>query len=209
MTGKDALLIVDLQNDFCPGGALAVPEGDRVVPVLNEYIAHFERRGLPVFASRDWHPVETRHFEASGGPWPPHCVAGSEGADFHPELELPPSATVVSKGTDPADDGYSAFEGETEGGASLAAALERQGVERLFVGGLATDYCVQSSVLDAAGRGLRPVLLLDAIRGIDVEPGDQARALDEMLRAGAATVTLETLGPTLDERANEGPAERG
>lgn len=200
MAARDALLVVDVQNDFCPGGALAVPEGDRVVPVLNEYVERFRDRGLPVFASRDWHPEVTRHFEAWGGPWPPHCVAGTEGAAFHPRLELPGDATVVSKGTDPEDDGYSAFEAATPAGESLEAALERLGVERLFVGGLATDYCVRASVLDAAGRGLQPVLLLDAVKGIDVEAGDQARALDEMLRAGATTATLDTVDDMLPER---------
>lgn len=196
---EDALLIVDVQTDFCPGGALAVPGGDRVVPVLNRYLAAFERRGLPVFASRDWHPAETRHFEAGGGPWPPHCVAGTAGAAFHPDLALPETAVVVSKGTDPEDDGYSAFEAKTPDGTVLEDALRRRGVGRLFVGGLATDYCVRATVLDAAARGFRPVLLLDAIRGIDVEPGDQARALDAMLRAGATPATLESYESELSE----------
>lgn len=199
MAKGDALLIVDVQNDFCPGGALPVPEGDRVVPVLNEYIGRFRAEGLPVYASRDWHPERTRHFEAQGGPWPPHCVAGTAGAAFHPDLELPEEAVVVSTGTGPEDDGYSAFEGETEEGVRLAEAMRRAGVRRLFVGGLATDYCVRASVLAAAMAGLDPVLLLDAMRGIDVEPGDQARALDEMLRAGAMTATLETIDLELEE----------
>lgn len=193
MAGGDALLIVDVQNDFCPGGSLAVPGGDRVVPVLNRYVAAFAARGLPVYASRDWHPASTRHFESGGGPWPAHCVAGTEGAAFHPDLALPPDATVVSKGADPVDDGYSAFEAEGGDGRPLAEALEERGVRRLFVGGLATDYCVRASVLDAARRGLQPVLLLDAIAGIDVKAGDQAAALDEMIRAGATTATLRTI----------------
>lgn len=198
MASSDALLVVDVQRDFCPGGALPVPEGDAVVPVVNRYVERFRERGLPVFASRDWHPEETRHFEAWGGPWPPHCVAETDGAVFHPDLELPDSAVVVSKGTDPADDGYSAFEAETESGEALEPALREAGAGRLFVAGLATDYCVRATVLDAAARGLQPVLLLDAIRGIDVERGDEARALDAMIRAGAATATLETLDETLD-----------
>jgi nicotinamidase/pyrazinamidase len=200
MAEGDALLVVDVQNDFCPGGALAVPDGDRVVPTLNDYVRLFRARGLPVFASRDWHPRESSHFRSGGGPWPPHCVAGSEGAAFHPDLELGADAEVVSKGTDPTDDGYSAFEAKTEGGESLPAVLESRGVKRLFVGGLATDYCVRASVLDAASRGLSPVLLLDAIRGIDVEEGDQARSLDEMLRAGTRTATLRTIEEELDDR---------
>ena len=199
MAERDALLIVDVQNDFCPGGALPVPEGDRVVPVLNRYVERFRDRGLPIYASRDWHPRETRHFRSGGGQWPPHCVAGTRGAEFHAGLELGTGVDVVSKGIDPADDGYSAFEAETESGQSLPDSLEARGIGRLFVGGLATDYCVRASVLDAAARGLRPVLLLDAIRGIDVEEGDQARAIDEMLRAGARTATLQTIEDELEE----------
>ena len=200
MAEGDALLIVDVQNDFCPGGALAVPEGDRVVPVLNDYIETFRARGLPVFASRDWHPEETRHFEAGGGPWPPHCVAGTKGAGFHLDLALEGEAVVVSKGTSPTDDGYSAFEAKSEEGRGLEESLRERGVRRLFVGGLATDYCVRASVLDAARQGFRPVLLLDAIRGIDVREGDQAAALDEMIRAGAGTATLRSIERELEER---------
>lgn len=201
MARTSALLIVDVQNDFCPGGALAVPEGDRVVPVLNRYIRRFRELGLPVLASRDWHPEETRHFRELGGPWPPHCVRGTEGAELHPDLELPADATVVSKGTDPADDGYSAFEAEAPDGADLETTLREAGVERLFIGGLATDYCVRATVLDAAERGFRPVVLEDAVRGIDLEEGDVARALDEMGRAGATTATLETLEQELEDGA--------
>lgn len=199
MATGDALLIVDVQNDFCPGGSLAVPEGDRVVPVLNSYIQAFRERDLPVYASRDWHPAETSHFMVGGGPWPPHCVAGTEGAELHPDLSLPPGATVMSKGTDPTDDGYSAFEAESDDGHGLAESLRGQGVDRLFIGGLATDYCVRATVLDAARAGFRPVLLLDAVRGIDVQEGDQAAALDEMLRAGARTATLRSVDEDLDE----------
>lgn len=204
MATGDALLIVDVQNDFCPGGSLAVPEGDRVVPVLNGYVRAFRQRELPVFASRDWHPPETRHFEAGGGPWPPHCVAGTAGAELHPDLSLPADATVVSKGTDPTDDGYSAFEAESEEGRGLAESLRERGVRRLFIGGLATDYCVRASVLDAVRSGFEPVLLLDAVRGIDVEPGDQAAALDEMVRAGARTATLRTVEGDLDGKGAGG-----
>lgn len=198
MATGDALLIVDVQNDFCPGGALAVPEGDRVVPVLNGYIQAFRERDLPIYASRDWHPAETSHFKAGGGPWPPHCVAGTGGAELHPDLSLPPGTTVISKGTAPTDDGYSAFEAESDDGRGLAESLRERGIGRLFVGGLATDYCVRASVLDAARAGFRPVLLLDAVRGIDVHEGDQAAALDEMVRAGARTATLRSVETDLD-----------
>lgn len=193
---KHALLIVDVQNDFCPGGALAVPEGDEVVPVLNRYI---ERLGAPVFASRDWHPTETRHFRERGGPWPPHCVRETAGAAFHPRLKLPADAVVVTKGTDPTDDGYSAFEGVDRSGVPLGVALGEKGVQKLFVGGLATEYCVRASVLDALKQGFDVVLLTDAIRGIDVKPGDTARALAEMRDAGAGTATLDTIDSELSE----------
>lgn len=190
---ENALLLVDVQNDFLPGGALAVPGGDRVLPVINAYIERFLRDGLPIFASRDWHPPETRHFQASGGPWPPHCVQATAGAAFPADLRLPASATVVTKGTDPIDDGYSAFEARDADGRLLPERLRAEGVERLYVAGLATDYCVRASVLDALKRGVDAVLLLDAVRGIDLEEGDVARALDAMLRAGARTATLATL----------------
>lgn len=190
---ENALLVVDVQNDFLPGGALAVPGGDRVLPAINACIERFERAGLPVFASRDWHPSETRHFQSGGGPWPPHCVQHTPGAAFHADLRLPPSATIVTKGTDPVDDGYSAFEARAADGRSLPERLRAAGVERLYVAGLATDYCVRATVLDALKHDIDTVLLLDAMRGIDVEEGDVARALDTMLRAGARTATLATL----------------
>ena len=192
-----ALLLVDVQNDFCPGGALAVPEGDRVVPVLNEYVQRFERGGDPVFASRDWHPQVTKHFKDEGGPWPPHCVANTQGAAFHPRLNLPVKASVVTKGTDPTDHGYSAFEAADAQGRSLGEVFQASKISALYVGGLATEYCVRASVLDGLKQGLDVVVLLDAVRGIDVQDGDVARALDEMIRAGARTATLATIDQEL------------
>jgi nicotinamidase/pyrazinamidase len=193
-----ALLIVDVQNDFCPGGALAVPEGDQVVPVLNQYADRFASSGLPVFLSRDWHPPVTRHFKDQGGPWPPHCIADSAGAGFHPSLKLPSRATVLTKGTDPEDHGYSAFEAADPSGRGLNDVLKSSGVASLYVGGLATEYCVRASVMDGLKNGLDVVVLLDAVRGIDVESGDVARALDEMLRAGARTATIATIDQELE-----------
>jgi nicotinamidase/pyrazinamidase len=190
MTEGDALLIVDVQNDFCPGGALAVPGGDRVAGTMTEYAHRFRDAGLPVYASRDWHPAETQHFKAWGGPWPPHCVQGTQGAAFHPALHLPEGAIVVSKGDDFRGDSYSAFLAHDDAGTSLADLLHRNGIRRLFVGGLATDYCVRASVLDASRNGFDVVLLEDAIGGIDVQPGDVHRALAEMQAAGASTATL-------------------
>jgi nicotinamidase/pyrazinamidase len=184
---KDALLIVDVQNDFCPGGALEVRDGDRVVPVLNRYIEEFRANGLPVIATRDWHPEQTKHFKLLGGPWPPHCVQGTRGAEFHPDLRLPPDAIVVSKGTTSEEGGYSGFDGADASGVPLETLLRQLGVERLFVGGLATDYCVKQTVLDALRRGFKVVLLAAAVRGVDLSPGDSERAVKEMVAAGAST----------------------
>ena len=195
---EKALLIVDVQNDFCPGGALAVPEGDTVVPILNEYARKFAADAYPVFASRDSHPEVTKHFRAQGGPWPPHCVAGTQGAAFHPELKLPDHASVLTKGTNPTDDGYSAFEAVDDDGRGLGDVLRKGDVASLYVGGLATEYCVRASVMDGLENGLDVVVLLDAVRGIDVKPGVVARALDEMLRAGARTATLATIDQELE-----------
>jgi len=188
---SEALLVVDVQNDFCPGGALAVPEGDVVVPALNDYIARALAAGIAVYASRDWHPPTTRHFAAYGGPWPVHCVQGTAGAALHPALHLPPGTPIVTKGTGAEDAGYSMFEGALDDGRLLAAALRARGVTRVHVGGLATDYCVRATVLDALRLGFAARVLVDAVRGVNVTPGDDRRALDEM---GAAGAQFETLG---------------
>ncbi len=182
----DALVIVDVQNDFLPGGALAVPHGDEVVPVLNRWIERFTARGLPVIATRDWHPPDHCSFQARGGPWPPHCVAGTEGAAFAPGLRLPPDALVISKATEPDREAYSGFEGT-----ALAERLRALGARRLFVGGLATDYCVLSTVRDARREGFEVVLIEDGVRAVDVRPGDGERALEEMRRLGTALVRTE------------------
>ena len=190
---RDALVIVDVQNDFCPGGALGVPGGDAVVPVLNRYAERFTAAGAPVFASRDWHPAKTSHFKAYGGVWPPHCVQDTPGADFHPQLVLPPGAGIVSKGMDPAEDAYSCFQAETADGMPFAATLGELGVGRLFIGGLATDYCVKSTVVDGVREGFEMVVLTDAIAAVDLTPGDGAKALDEMRAAGAQMIRLGDL----------------
>jgi nicotinamidase/pyrazinamidase len=185
----DALVVVDVQNDFLPSGSLAVPAGDEVVPVLNRYLEDFVRAGLPVFATRDWHPPDHCSFRQQGGPWPPHCVQGSEGARFAPALRLPPSAVVVSKDTAPDRNTYSAFQG-----GDLDARLREHGVRRVFVGGLATDYCVLNTVKDAIARGYGAVLLTDAIRAVDVTPEDGRRAEEEMIRLGAVPIRYAALG---------------
>jgi nicotinamidase/pyrazinamidase len=187
----DALVLVDVQNDFCPGGSLAVPEGDRVVPVLNRYITRFTTAGAAVFASRDWHPARTKHFQAYGGVWPPHCVQETSGAAFHAALALPRDASVVSKGMDPDQDAYSAFQAEDSRGRPFGSALTDRGVRRLYVGGLATDYCVKATVLDARRHGFEVLVLADGIRAVDVKPGDGERAVAEMQEAGARLITME------------------
>jgi nicotinamidase/pyrazinamidase len=186
-----ALLLVDVQNDFCPGGALAVPAGDRVVPVLNRVIHRFQSDGRPVYASRDWHPSDTTHFREFGGRWPAHCVADSSGAHFHPQLRLPAETIVISKGQQRTDDGYSAFEGMTNSGRTLVEDLRARGVSELYVGGLATDYCVRATVLDARRAGLSVTVLTDAVAGIG--PDDTARALEEMRAAGASLESSEEI----------------
>jgi nicotinamidase/pyrazinamidase len=171
-----ALLIVDPQVDFCPGGALAVPQGDAIFPAVNEVAS----RVPLVVASRDWHPADHCSFEARGGPWPPHCQAGTPGAEFHPALDRSHLAEVFSKGSDRDQEAYSAFDGT-----GLAEWLRSRHVRRLLVGGLATDYCVRASVLDARREGFEVAVLEDAIGAVEVHPGDGARALAEMRAAGA------------------------
>jgi len=191
MKGAAALLLVDVQNDFCSGGALAVPEGERVIPALNRMLDQFAAAGRPIYASRDWHPADTTHFREFGGRWPPHCVAGSPGADFHRSLNLPHDAIVVSKGEDRGDDGYSAFEGKTSSGRTLTDDLRARGVTDLFVGGLATDYCVRASVLDARRAGFSVTVITDGIAGIGRD--DAARSLEEMRAAGARLVAADAI----------------
>lgn len=189
MQDKDALLIVDVQNDFCPGGALAVTDGDRVVPALNRYIDRFQKSRLPIFATRDWHPEMTRHFKAYGGLWPPHCLRDTKGAEFRADLRLPPNAVVVSTGMAADEEGYSGFDGKDEKGTALAELLRAQGVGRLFVGGLATDYCVKHTVLDGLKQGFHVVLLEDAARAVNLLPGDGERAIEAMVQAGAEKIS--------------------
>jgi nicotinamidase/pyrazinamidase len=179
---RRALIVVDVQNDFCPGGALAVERGDEVVEPLNRLIEQFLERGEPVYKSRDWHPSQTRHFTAHGGTWPVHCVRGTRGAEFHERLSDDPRVRVVSKGLGD-EDNYSAFDGTT-----LAEDLRREGVREVWVGGLATDYCVKQTVLDALREGFRVRALADAMRAVNLRPGDDARALEEMRAAGAEVV---------------------
>ena len=180
---KRALIVVDVQNDFCPGGTLAVAHGDDVVAPLNHLITEFLERGEPVFKSRDWHPPNTKHFADFGGTWPVHCVQNTRGAEFHPDLIDDIHIRTISKGLGD-EDCYSAFDGT-----DLALQLHRLGVEEIWVGGLATDYCVKSTVLEGLKEGFQVKVIEDAIRPVELQPGDGERALEEMRVAGAEIVT--------------------
>ena len=187
-TPEDALLIIDMQRDFLPGGALGVPQGDEVLAPVNRLLRLFSKQGLPVYASRDWHPENHCSFAARGGPWPPHCVAGTPGAAFPNQLDLPAGAIVVSK-ADTADlDAYSAFNGT-----HLAAQLRDRGVRRVVVCGLATDYCVLNTAIDARENGFEVLVVPEAMRAVDVAPGDGERALARMTGLGAEPLTLDEL----------------
>ena len=184
----DALLIVDVQNDFLPGGSLAVKGGDNIIAPFNRYIEAAQEKGLPIFATRDWHPPNHCSFKKQGGPWPPHCIVDSKGAEFSAELSLPPSAAVISKGIEVKKDAYSGFEGT-----DLDERLRSAGINRVLIGGLATDYCVLNTVKDAVKHGYEVLLLQDAIAAVNVQPEDGEKAIEEMTSLGASPITLEMI----------------
>lgn len=179
----DALVVVDVQRDFCPGGALPVPDGDEVVPVLNRWL---EETSMLKVATRDWHPPDHESFEEQGGPWPPHCVQNTPGAELHPDLKVGKIDRVISAGTEPDKEGYSGFES-----GDLARYLARHNNTRLWVGGLATEYCVKHTTLAGCGNGYDVCVIDDAIRGIEVEEGDIEKARRRMKEAGASFVRTE------------------
>jgi len=181
----DALLIVDLQVDFLPGGKLGVPHGDAVIEPINRLIALYAAQRLPVFASRDWHPELHCSFADQGGPWPPHCVADTPGAGFSDALHLPDDVVIVSKAITAEVDAYSAFNVT-----GLGDDLRARGIRRVAVCGLATDYCVLNTVLDSLKEGFDTLIVAEAARAVDVQPGDGDRAMTRMLMAGAAPVRL-------------------
>ncbi len=193
MAKNKALLIVDVQNDFCPGGALGVYGGDEIIPVINRYIEIFAKRGAAVIASRDWHPRVTRHFSEYGGLWPVHCVEGTSGAMFRNGLCLPKGSLVFSKGMDPDRDDYSALAARSEEGMPLADFLRKTGIGSIYICGLATDYCVRQTALDGLKQGLTVTVLADAVRGVNLNPGDSQRALEEMQEAGARLMIMDEL----------------
>jgi nicotinamidase/pyrazinamidase len=194
LTRGDALLLVDLQNDFLPGGALGVPDGDAVLAPANMLIKLYTEHGLPVYFSRDWHPPDHCSFSPHGGPWPRHCVAHTHGAAFPDGLVLPADAVVISKATGSTTDAYSAFRDT-----ALAEQLRARGVDRLAVCGLATDYCVLNTVNDALELGFGTLLVQDAIRAVDASPGDGERAIALMTERGA--IPVQTRPPSLLEDA--------
>jgi nicotinamidase/pyrazinamidase len=184
----DALLLVDPQNDFCPGGSLPVAEGDQVMPVLSAWAEAAEMAGVPVFVSRDWHPRRTTHFKEFGGVWPPHCVQDTWGAEFHADLRLPRSARIVSKGMGETEDAYSAFQARDDSETPLATLLREAGVGHLYVMGLATDYCVQASALGGLESGLRVTVVARGIRAVNVQAQDGEEAVGRMRAAGVRVV---------------------
>jgi nicotinamidase/pyrazinamidase len=193
MINKTALMIVDVQNDFCLGGTLAVPLSETVIEPLNRAIERFLAARLPILASRDWHPETTGHFQSYGGLWPAHCVQGTTGAAFHPRLRLPESAIIISKGMDESSDGYSAFDGIDASRTQLADLLNTLQVTRLCVGGLATDYCVKATVIEALQQGFEVVVLRDAVAAVNLNPGDGDNALGEMKNQGAKILPVTDL----------------
>jgi nicotinamidase/pyrazinamidase len=188
ITSDSALIIVDVQVDFCPGGALPVPDGDKIIPFINRYIKIFKENNLPIIATRDWHPPNHISFKPYGGIWPIHCVQNTPGAAFHPKLKLPNDVIIISKATEPNKEAYSGFEG-TE----LSSILNSKGVRRLFIGGLATDYCVKNTVLDALKLGFQAFLLLDGTKGVNVNPDDSKKAIEEMVRKGAVAIRINNI----------------
>ncbi|MEJ2722227.1 MAG: isochorismatase family protein [bacterium] len=181
-----ALLLVDLQNDFFPGGALPAPDGDAIVAPVNQLIEVFQQGELPIFATRDWHPRNHCSFEARGGPWPPHCIQGTPGADFNPRVNLPANATVISKAQSPERDAYSGFDGT-----DLAWRLEALDVSDVVVGGLVTEICVKNTVVDALKRRFGVTVVREAVSGVDVHPGDSKKALEAMEEKGARIVSID------------------
>lgn len=182
---RDAVIVVDVQNDFCPGGALPVADGDQVVAPLNELL---RRADCLTVATRDWHPTNHCSFIDQGGVWPIHCVAETWGADFHPRLDRSRLQMIVSKATTPDQEAYSGFQRT-----AFAALLQERGVKRVLIGGLATDYCVKATAIDARQAGFEVIVLEDAIRGVEVNPGDCAQAIEEMRQAGCTFLRTDQI----------------
>jgi len=190
---KKALLIVDVQNDFCPGGALGIPQGDKIIPTVNKYIRFFSKNKFPILATRDWHPVRTGHFKDFGGVWPVHCIQNSSGAAFHLDLKLPKEAILLYKGMDPEQDSYSAFDAQDMRGESLPRLLKAMSIKEIYIAGLATDYCVKFTAIDALKYGFKVKILIDAIKGVDLKPDDSIMAIKKITKMGAKKIKLADL----------------
>ncbi|MDO8438432.1 MAG: isochorismatase family protein [Nitrosomonadaceae bacterium] len=184
----DALIVADVQNDFLPGGSLAVPLSDEIIPLLNRYIELFHAHGLPIFAIRDWHPPDHCSFLQQGGPWPPHCIAATPGAAFPAALKLPSDTRIISKATSREQDAYSGF-----AGTQLDALLQACNVRRVFVGGVTTEYCVLNTVKDALQHHYTAFILVDAVRALNMTAGDGPQALETMAHLGAVPLHFEAL----------------
>lgn len=190
---KKALLIVDFQNDFCPKGSLAVKDADKIVPVVNKYISKFNSKGYAIFASADWHPADSKHFDKNGGLWPVHCVAKTKGAEFHPELNILKSVIILYKGTLAEEDGYSAVTAKDENKKELKRLLVDKGIDEVYVCGLATDYCVKSTVLDLIKEGFKVFLLIDAVKAVNLKADDGENAIKEMSEAGVVIIKKDEI----------------
>ncbi len=188
LSSADGIIVVDIQRDFCPGGALPVPEGDDIVPLVNELLHKAEKSGCFIVYTRDWHPQNHMSFKTFGGTWPEHCVQWTAGAEFHPSLYLSDKGVIISKGTNPEFEAYSGFQGT-----DLDATLKANGVHRLFIVGLATDYCVKETALDSLQRGYDTYVVKDAVRGVNVHPNDSENALNEMEQNGAKIIFSKEL----------------
>jgi nicotinamidase/pyrazinamidase len=190
---KKALLVVDLQNDFCPGGALGINDANKIIPAINRYISKFQQNNCLIIATCDWHPADSTHFDKRGGLWPVHCVAKTHGAEFHPDLKIPDDIIIVYKGTGINEDGYSAVSAKTNEGIGLSRLLRNYNVEEVYICGLATDYCVKFSTLDLTNEEFKVYILLDAIKAVNLKPDDEAQALEAMRRAGAVMIREDEL----------------
>lgn len=186
-----ALVVVDMQNDFCNDGSLGVPDVFKIIPIINQYIEFCSNNGYWIIATRDWHPSDSKHFKSGGGLWPRHCVQDTEGAEFHKDIHFPEDTIVISKGLNDDKEGYSAFQGVDAAGLEFHKVLKGNGIKELFVGGIATEYCVKNTIFDAIKANLFVTLLKDAVKEVDFE--DSFRVISEMRRFGVKETTFEEL----------------
>jgi len=192
----DALIVVDMQNDFMPGGALPVPNALTIIPTINRYVELFENANATIVFTRDWHPQNHISFKSRGGPWPPHCIQNTYGAELHPDLRAPKSAIIISKAFKEDEEAYSGFKGiELESKRDLNSVLRGRGVKRVFVSGVVTEYCVKATALDAADLSYQVFLLIDAVKGINQPPGSEEQAVIEMLEKGIVLMTTSDIAP--------------